>query len=143
MEEHLVSSLQKRYGLKPIVEEMLASCLTSVAFYEKEDVHVFVFQKILRFSLEEEFIKVLRSASLTVQMIYLHVLKSISPAKTEASLQIAYKQGLLGFIPLEIATKIVRFLYPPADSRILHDALESFAVRKKFVCFWFIFMKCL
>lgn len=141
MEEHLVSNLQKRYGLKPIVEEMLTSILTSLSFYEKEDVHVYVFQKILRFSLEEEFIKVLRSASLTIQMIYLHVLKSQNPGSTEASLQDQYKQGLLGFVPIETAIKIVRFLYPPADARVLHDALETFAVRKKYFLVWKYFFE--
>lgn len=131
MEEHLVSILQKRYGLKRIVEANLSSTILSVKHFEKEDVHVYIFDKILRFSVEEEFVKVLHTVSQTIQLVYLHILKSQNPGITEENLQILYKQSLLGFIPLTTALKIIRFLYPNEDFKTLSDALKSFAEPKR------------
>ena len=131
MEEHLVLSLQKRYGLKKIVEANLSNTMLSVKHFEKEDVHVYIFDKILKFRVEEEFVKVLHTVSQTLQLVYLHILKSQNPGMTEDNLQTMYKQALLGFIPLPVALKIIRFLYPNEDCKTLSDALKSFAQVKK------------
>lgn len=127
MEEHLVFTLQKRYGLKKIVENSLSSTMLSVKHFEKEDVHVYIFDKILQFSVEEEFVKVLHTVSQTLQLVFLHILKSQNPGITEENLQIMYKRSLLGFIPLSVAHQIVRFLYPKDDCRTLSEALHSYA----------------
>jgi hypothetical protein len=131
MEEHLVFTLQKRYGLKKIVENNLSSTMLSVKHFEKEDVHVYIFDKILKFFVEEEFVKVLHTVSQTIQLVYLHILKSQNPGMTEENLQTIYKQSLLGFIPLQTALKIIRFLYPNEDCVTLSEALRSFAEPKR------------
>lgn len=131
MEEHLVLTLQKQYGLKKIVEASLSSAMLSIKHFEMEDVHVYIFDKILKFQVEEEFVKVLHTVSQTIQLVYLHILKSQNPNTTEENLQMMYKQALLGFIPLPTAFKIIRFLYPNEDCKTLCEALESFAEPRK------------
>lgn len=127
----MVLTLQKRYGLKKIVEANLSSTMRSIKRFEMEDVHVYIFDKILRFQVEEEFVKVLHTVSQTLQLVFLHILKSQHPQSTEENLQTMYKQALLGFIPLPVAFKIIRFLYPNEDCKTLCEALESFAEAKQ------------
>lgn len=131
MDEHLVWTLQKQYGLKKLVEASMRSTMRSIKHYEMEDVHVYVFDKVLRFQVEEEFVKVLYTVSQTLQLVYLHILKSQNAQASEDTLQTMYKQALLGFIALPTAFKIIRFLYPNEDCKTLCEALESFAEAKR------------
>ena len=105
--------------------------MLSIKHYEKEDVHVYIFDKILKFAVEEEYVRVLHSISQTIQLVYLHILRSQHSGITEKNLQYIYKQSLLGFIPLGTALRLIRFIYPDKDCKTLAEALESFSQPKR------------
>lgn len=131
MEEHVVSVLQKRYGLKSIVEENIKNFYKSIAFYEKENVHIYVFDKILKFNVEEEFVKVLDAVTQSIQLILLYLLRSQNSNMTEQNLQSIYKNCLMSDIPLETAFKIVRLLYSAKDCETLKESFISFSFNKE------------
>jgi hypothetical protein len=66
IEKHMYTYLQRKYGLKSQVIEQAGSILQGVRQFEKCNIEIYIFSKLLKNELEEDFITVVEQVGSTM-----------------------------------------------------------------------------
>lgn len=128
LEQHLFRILENKYGLRTLAVEHAGNLLNAIEIYSKSNNEVFIFQKIFRNEIEEEFRFVQLDLVQSIHELVLVNLKNKFIKKDQNNLQKILQEKLSsGWIYEEEWKDIISFLYNEQDASKLHDNLIKLA----------------
>jgi hypothetical protein len=130
MEQHLISYLNNRYGLKRLTGDWSQTLTKSIAKYEGEDPDIATFAAILRNEVEEDFKGVADKLKQSVKEYMRHLFKSKFPYMSELNLKATLADKVVGTLEEQEWSEVLAFFYNQDDLEFLRGLINDLAQSK-------------
>lgn len=125
MEQHMVRVLNKKYGLKSLVQEWTANVAKAIQRFDTEDSEVAALERILKSDIEEEFASTQRQTKNSVQELLKVYIKSTFPYIQERAMKEMMSEKTSGDLEDEEWEYIISYMYQGEELDYLKSILTQ------------------
>ncbi|EEH11761.1 EF hand protein, putative (macronuclear) [Tetrahymena thermophila SB210] len=126
MEQHMYTYLNQKYGLKNLIMEWAAAIINGIRNFVSDDNDIAVFGKILKNECDEEFRFVQNQVKNTIQELLKMYLRGRYPYKHNSEIKQMVSQKIEGWVYLEEASDIIKYMYNEEDSETLIEKVKFY-----------------
>lgn len=107
LEQHMYSYINQKYGLKQLMIEFTSNFMKGVTYYANEDNEIFLFFKILKNEIEEDYKVIIDKFKETIEETLTSYLKVKFPYKTQKEILSIQKEKIHGYLSEDEWKKII------------------------------------
>jgi hypothetical protein len=125
MEQHMVRVLNKKYGLKSLVQEWTVNLGNAIQHFASEDSEVAALERILKNEIEEEFASTQRQTKNSIAELLKVYIKSAYPYIQERAMKDMLAEKTTGDLEDEEWDYIVSYMYQGEEADYLKSVLTQ------------------
>ena len=133
MEEYLYIYLNNKYGLKKIIIEWVSNILNGLEIFSKFDSEIFLFEKILKNEIEENFRFFYDKLKNNINESLILYYKNLYPLKTMDNINLIIKERKNNYLRENEWKNILHLLYNSKDSNNLENKITYILQNKNLI----------